>query len=361
MLEDFEIKAEENTSMSLDQSNAFLAAMVEMMRNSFLGEGKIDFEERVTLVLDSSFNFNDSFEQWYNKPDLDTGGFFVDFSDDTISPVHLVKQWNVEYAVVDLDTRGLNKRARARRAAKHIEKHRAKDKGGPSRQFFSDVFTQLQDLCVGEISQEVEKKSRKILLFEDGENCVYPKTDEYVYSKDNKMFHEKSDKYFRAVGRILTHAILSHSGHGKKKGEDVEDGAFDRFSIASHILPGLYRKFLLQGIDPRDMGNYPMTALVDDVVHVLDCKEIQETKDRKQRKAKIMEYLFWADDSHPLTQEELEKFNTMNRKDKEAYFRRMAYENLIATRKRVLENIREGLELGGKTTPVFLAFPYVFG
>ena len=105
-------------------------------------------------------------------------------------------------------------------------------------------------------------------------------------------------------------------------------------------MPGIYRKFLLQDIEPRNAEQYPIGTLVDDVVDALDCEYISNLKDPKEKKEKTMTLLFSTDI-------ESQDFDTMEKTKKEAYFRKMAHETLIHERERVLKKIREGLELGG--------------
>ena len=331
--------------MPFEICSKFLTTQVKLLRDRFfsIGEGKHDLDDRVTIQVDSSLSLNDLFESWYTTPKLDTGGFFAEFSKNTMSPVQLAKQWNVEYAVIELnmddqmneEMKGRNKKAKRRIAQKyqgiqdeHRDEYQALDDGGPSRQFLDSFCTQLEDLRVG-----------KVKLFDAGINNVSPNTDTYVYSKAEEMSHKKIDKFYIAVGRLLLHVFLSHTGDVKKQDED-HSAASERFFVSDHILPGIYRKFLLQDIEPRNAEQYPIGTLVDDVVDALDCEYISNLKDPKEKKEKTMTLLFSTDI-------ESQDFDTMEKTKKEAYFRKMAHETLIHERERVLKKIREGLELGG--------------
>jgi hypothetical protein len=395
-LDNFETKMEQH-GISMDESIEFLQTIIPLMQTK-IGR-TLDKEKYVEIKVDRVFNINNSFGQWYEYPEKDTGGFFTDFpksesatSADAspvdekkadvekstveeakivgnstvlsepdmpmpITEIHILKKWNIIYGTFELNAPVAltkNKRRNERLKAEARERiedyeddHMAIDDGGPSRQFFNDFFTGLQDLCVGNIQvtgdATDEPRKRKALLFEAGVNCIYPKTDEIVYSQDRVHLHQKSDRYYRAVGRILVHALLSHTEKGPKKGDDK----FERFFIEEHVLPGLYRNFLLRGVSPLDENNYPIGKLVDDVIHVLDRLSYAKLS-RKNRREKIMEYLFFTDDEKTSDPEMIDKFFAMDKIQKERLFREMANKALIVSRRRVLENLKEGLELGGK-------------
>jgi len=91
----------------------------------------------------------------------------------------------------------------------------AVDEGGPTRQFLTDVFKQLDILCIKVGEGEVE-------LFENTPGGVQVQTDDPLNSKIQALLKRSSDThedtvenaikrakdYVRAIGRIILHAIV---------------------------------------------------------------------------------------------------------------------------------------------------------
>jgi hypothetical protein len=112
-----------------------------------------------------------------------------------------------------------------------LEEYQPGDAGGPTRQFFDQVWLQLADLEV-----QLPHTSNGIKLFAMTGGGLVPETDEYV--RDNRLSNmeaseqetmvHKIESYYRAVGRMMAHSMLLSS----------EDSG--TLMIASHALPMLY-------------------------------------------------------------------------------------------------------------------------
>jgi hypothetical protein len=106
----------------------------------------------------------------------------------------------------------------------------ADDAGGPTRQFFDQVWLQLGDLQV-----KMPNSTNAVKLFAMTQGGLIPQPDDYLsqyflnmdnMGKDGVM--EKIRSYYRAVGRMMAHCMLLSS----------ED--FGPLTIASHTLPLFY-------------------------------------------------------------------------------------------------------------------------
>jgi hypothetical protein len=104
---------------------------------------------------------------------------------------------------------------------KQLNIETAEDEGGPSQQFFSDVWKQLDGVKVNAVK-----------LFTSGPGGLVPVDDE---SLEYKLKHNKSDlervrAYFHCIGVFLCHCLhLSKTNFGPIK-------------IPEHVLPPLYQQ-----------------------------------------------------------------------------------------------------------------------
>ena len=88
----------------------------------------------------------------------------------------------------------------------------AKDEGGPSRQFLTDIFKQIGTLSV-------KVGSESVALFEDTPSGVWVITDDMLKHKIERtakncceMVKEaikQAKNYIRAIGRIMLHALAN--------------------------------------------------------------------------------------------------------------------------------------------------------
>ena len=113
----------------------------------------------------------------------------------------------------------------------------AKDEGGPTRQFLSDVFLQLNKLSV------LRKKGDKQKLFDDQQDeflLPLPLNDELISLEEKN----KAKRYYRAIGRIIAYCIIHN------------------YPIPEQVLSPIHRAYLFQGFNPAE--KYPLYQLCHD-------------------------------------------------------------------------------------------------
>jgi hypothetical protein len=118
----------------------------------------------------------------------------------------------------------MNKQAKAR----FKRDHQAVDEGGPTREFFSQVWAQL-----GNLSIELPGGGT-LNLFEMEPGGLLPKTDEYLEHRlenilEKEDYMEQIRCYFRAIGRMFAHCLL------------LSPNDFGPLVVPSHSLPLLYQ------------------------------------------------------------------------------------------------------------------------
>jgi hypothetical protein len=211
------------------------------------------------------------------------------------------------------------------------------DDGGPTRDFLSNVWTQIGDLHVTHPrdSETVAK------LFDRDAHAEYivPQTNVRIASalglnisddgttiidEDSKFALELIKPFGRAIGRIMLYCIAN-----QLEGDDDDDTRPpQRFYIATHILHNLFRNYLFRGVDPKHDDEYPLLELLVDVV---DLKFTEATK--KGNNAQQQMQLYLDDERHGT--------------DLECSFRQMASQDFITGRSWILDSIKEGLTLDG--------------
>jgi hypothetical protein len=107
----------------------------------------------------------------------------------------------------------------------------AVDDGGPTRQFLSEIWSQLCNLTLPTPS--------KLKLFDAGKDFLQPIVDDQFKEDEEK---ELARLYYRAIGRIMAYCIRH------------------KFHISEQVLPKLYRNYLLRGLDPMNKM-YPIPEL----------------------------------------------------------------------------------------------------
>jgi hypothetical protein len=120
----------------------------------------------------------------------------------------------------------MNKQAKAR----FKRDHQAVDEGGPTREFFSQVWAQL-----GNLSIELPGGS-SFKLFEMEQGGWLPLKDEIFEHRLEKLpkperedYRDQIRCYFRAIGRMLAHCLL------------LSPNDFGPLVVPSHSLPLLYQ------------------------------------------------------------------------------------------------------------------------
>lgn len=191
----------------------------------------------VKISVDQDFHINDCFSKWYqtyvyegasSERDLgraDPRYFAFLFAPLSESPaksqvvaeerLQVISEWKIDL-----------------KAAQRAKK--AKDEGGPTRHFFNRIWLQLSDLSVSIPGNE----DTNMKLFESGTGGLVPTQDstitgnyldKLVNQSKRRSIKEQIISYYRAVGRILAHAMLL---------SEEDSGPIP---ISSNVLPRLYK------------------------------------------------------------------------------------------------------------------------
>lgn len=196
----------------------------------------------ITITITQEFSINDEFRLWYSSflkhASSETSAFslnpqhkaflFSPLPDGMGSNVVLekqlqvVKSWPINFEYVKSEN----------------EHARAVDDGGPTKHVFNRLWLKLGDLCVEDVR-----------LFEQTMGGLVPVPDDVIqnglqkYKEDpldddeakkkkksaRQAAMEKIECYFRAIGRILAHAML------------LSENDSGPILIASNVLPNLYK------------------------------------------------------------------------------------------------------------------------
>jgi len=127
----------------------------------------------------------------------------------------------------------------------------ARDEGGPTRAFISEVMRQMGSLKVKSFGEDRDT----ILFITTYLGFLAPQHNDFIQMKLGLQSQKEEARglvhpYYRALGRIFFYCLA----------QDI--------TIASIALPELYRNYLLRGIDPED-GRYPLLDLVHDVARLV--------------------------------------------------------------------------------------------
>jgi hypothetical protein len=141
--------------------------------------------------------------------------------------------------------------------------------------------------------------------------------------------------YYRAIGRILLHCLAVDNFF------NIEDEDTDflerkqRFMIEGHVLPSIYRNYLLRGVDPMD-NDYELSNLLRDFIAIKDA-----TNSNSSNMTAILQGL------------ELDESQLESMKDDpdlmHKTFREKVKTNVIDEVNIALEALQEGLTLDGKS------------
>jgi hypothetical protein len=230
----------------------------------------------------------------------------------------------------------LNKRAKD----KLKKEHQAVDEGGPTREFFSQVWAQLSDLSIK------LPGGSSLKLFEKKQGGLLPLTDDYLEHRLAKLGPEREDYmdqircYFRAIGRMLAHCLL------------LSPNDFGPVSVPSHSLPLLYQSgeckdfflwniqpstnmmlllsVLLRGFSPKDK-EYLTGSLID---HICDLFDIDKSDHSKAYELLLKKLL-------------PEELKDAPPEERNHHFRDKITELYIENRKIFIDNFNDGLTLGG--------------
>jgi uncharacterized protein YihD (DUF1040 family) len=211
----------------------------------------------------------------------------------------------------------------------------AKDEGGPTRAFLNEVWRQLPELTVA-------SEDKNVALFCKGYNGDIVPVDDDIICHDLKIKGDRKgakalvQPFYRAIGRILLYCLCMNNT--PIRSDDASEKQF--YLIGSHIMPNIYRNYLLRGIDPTD-DRYDISDLVHDVVTIRLNKN-QAAKDDRDIDY-FMNYLLGACGDNV---ENVSDSDELQRR-----FRQYTKESLIDGCLMALEALKMGLTLDGKLDP----------
>jgi len=114
------------------------------------------------------------------------------------------------------------------------EDYQPVDEGGPTREFFNQIFSQLGNLEVR--FNEKTGVEEPIKLYEMSSGGFSPITDDILQNKLRKVqeseradFERKIACYYRCIGRLIVHCMLSHSK------------LIGKIDVPSQVLPLLFQ------------------------------------------------------------------------------------------------------------------------
>jgi hypothetical protein len=223
----------------------------------------------------------------------------------------------------------------------------AADEGGPTRQFFNEVNTQLGDLSVS------IQMTKNVKLFESTPGGLLPLTDDMIKSKtamageEQEAVVDQIKCYYRAVGRLMAHCIFQI------------DNAHGQLPILQHALPSFYKQgevndlwqcvkaedltssqlcsVLLRGVNPTD-DEYLNGSLYLQAYDLL--KPDDGTKTFEEKVELVCKRLGLVKDEGP-EQNSLELRNCTD-------------ELYLKNRKIAVESMRDGISLSGRWNRVAL-------
>jgi hypothetical protein len=152
--------------------------------------------------------------------------------------------------------------------------------------------------------------------------------------KETRALKKIVHPYYRAVGRILLHC-LAVDNYFKIEDEETEFlERKHRYMIGGHVLPSIYRNYLLRGVDPMD-NDYELSKLLRDFVAIKDA-----TNSNSSNMTAILQGL-------DLDESQLESMKD-NPDLMHKTFREKVKTNVIDEVSIALEALKEGLTLDGK-------------
>lgn len=201
----------------------FLRPVVQLLSGSQRGSSA-----EVKLTVPQNFELQTLFERWFTFRKSD--GAFL-FQDDNYMQ-KLVSRWNVQYDQT-------------------LEM--AIDQGGPSREFFHQVWKQMVRLKVS-----YKPNGASVALFTEESVGLVPQKNEmleiaieqmvkearsdklsrYERDKIREVIWEKVKAMYRAIGRIMARCMLSLD---QRTSAHVDDDMYFKFLISAKCLPIFYR------------------------------------------------------------------------------------------------------------------------
>ena len=215
---------------------------------------------------------------------------------------------------------------------------KAKDKGGPTRVLLGEVWRQFGDVNLLEQTSKAkteetsgsEVKRKPVYIFEPKGGSLWPQIDDRLLSGVSRPNIEILG---RAIGRTILHTISNRLIDP----DNDEDPEVSRFTIAGHLLPPPYRRYLLQGIKPTD-ERYEIRDLFTDFLDYTITENVDEWKcegDDDDKYKAIMERFEFLCDGYDVNE------GTMEQK-----LRKATEAAWIDSRSIVLDSIKEGLGVG---------------
>jgi hypothetical protein len=154
---------------------------------------------------------------------------------------------------------------------------------GPSRAFLSRVWQQLENLSIK--SREENTDALVPLFRKNSAGLLVPRADDMLFyqilgivfpgESDIKALKEIVQPYYRAVGRILLHCLAVDNYFEIDDGNAVLERNH-RYMIGGHVLPSIYRNYLLRGVDPKD-NEYQLSDLLRDFVAIKDATNMNSS------------------------------------------------------------------------------------
>jgi hypothetical protein len=176
-------------------------------------------------------------------------------------------------------------------------------------------------------SRDGKPQFREEPLFREYGKFFVPAYNEMV--KDS----ETAKVFYRALGRIFAYCILHNE------------------AIANHVMPSIYKNYLLRGVSPKD----PKYKLIDLVSHIFEILPNIKMEPSAGHHDIITNFLIaYGDHTSDVNEDPVAIEQDYNLPDDfpgassiEAKFRKCVYEEYISNRNVALESILEGLQLNG--------------
>jgi len=308
------------------------------LKHLLYGNEEPNEDEKITITVPQSFDqevfdinkvIDSEFQKWQKAKSGSKGRGKCLFVTRKFTKKFL-HDWVVEYSAWNnMDTRKKNK------------EEIAIGKGGPTRQFLSQFWGQIELLAVPHTSKTLNKQ-HQIQLFslhsgglcpelnlnlEDGvRNATKRKTEDIVAALNKRI-----DQYYRMVGLILFRSIVGN------------------YSISSKVMGRFMRNVLLRNCEPRDKDKYPEPEVMIDCRQLGGNFKVEDLKNKTIREVSD-DFSFDADEATSATKIDSDNFSTL--------FMQMAF---VESRRRAIDAIKLGISLDGAIIDYFIhAFDRTF-
>jgi hypothetical protein len=222
--------------------------------------------QKVTLQLPVNFSLQQEMNRWYQDSFCDVLSLFQDFTM-ALHVSQFLAEWNIQFHIPEFYTTIVQSTSSKRQANAFKKETQAIDKGGPTAQFISSFWKQVENLT---ITIDVKGAQRDVPLFEANEGGLVPYQDDFFTEggsddeKENNLAVAR--KWYRAVGRVMIHSIIGSKDKDSQK----------HFPIPSHVIPKLFRSSILSGctwVDDREY--YPWSEVIVDLHRIVAEKTVE--------------------------------------------------------------------------------------